>query len=44
MHALGDKHTGLAKVLQNSGVKELHDIAGLKQEMQVPVSPFKGSY
>lgn len=42
MHALGDKHTGLAKVLEKSGVKELYDIAGLKQQMQVPVSPSKG--
>lgn len=35
MHALGEKHSGLAKVLEISGVKELHDIAGLKQVMQV---------
>lgn len=33
-HALGEKHTGLAKVLENAGVKEQHDIAGLKQAMQ----------
>lgn len=35
MHALGEKHTGLGKVLINTGVRETHDIAGLKQAMQV---------
>lgn len=35
MHALGEKHSGLARVLESAGVKELHDIAGLKQSMQV---------
>ena len=37
MHALGDKHTGLAKVLEDAGVKERHDMAELKKTMQVPV-------
>lgn len=35
VHALGEKQSGLAKVLENAGVKEPHDIAGLKQTMQV---------
>lgn len=35
VHALGEKHTGLGKVLINAGVREAHDIAGLKQAMQV---------
>lgn len=35
MHALGEKHSGLAKVLENAGVKEQHDVAELKQKMQV---------
>ncbi|CAM9203341.1 unnamed protein product, partial [Laminaria digitata] len=34
VHALGEKHSGLGRVLENAGVKELHDIAGLKQSMQ----------
>lgn len=38
MHALGEKHSGLGRVLESAGVKELHDIAGLKQSMQVPVT------
>ena len=39
MHALGEKHSGLGRVLENAGVKELHDIAGLKQSMQVRHTP-----
>lgn len=35
VHALGEKHSGLGKVLENAGVRETHDIAGLKQTMQV---------
>lgn len=35
VHALGEKHSGLGKVLENAGVRETHDIAGLKQAMQV---------
>lgn len=39
VHALGEKHSGLGRVLENAGVKELHDIAGLKQSMQVQYIP-----
>lgn len=35
VHALGEKQSGLSTVLANAGVKEQHDIAGLKQAMQV---------
>lgn len=35
MHALGEKHSGLGKVLVNAGVRETFDVAGLKQAMQV---------
>lgn len=38
VHALGEKHTGLGKVLINAGVRETHDLAGLKQAMQVIAS------
>ncbi|CAM9686329.1 unnamed protein product [Pylaiella littoralis] len=50
VHALGEKHSGLGKVLENAGVRETHDIAGLKQAMQTcdwrerPLSPEKLVY
>eukprot|EP00752_Nemacystus_decipiens_P002861 g2662.t1 len=50
VHALGEKHTGLGKVLIDAGMRETHDVAGLKQAMQAcdwrerPLSPDKLVY
>ncbi|CAM9745019.1 unnamed protein product [Scytosiphon promiscuus] len=50
VHALGEKHSGLGKVLVNAGVRETHDVSGLKQAMQAcdwrerPLSPDKLMY
>eukprot|EP00903_Cladosiphon_okamuranus_P014299 g13281.t1 len=50
VHTLGEKHTGLWKVLINAGVRETHDLAELKQAMQAcdwrerPLSPEKLVY
>lgn len=37
-HALGDKHSGLATTLEKGGVRELHDISGLKHSLQVSLA------
>ncbi|CAM9695911.1 unnamed protein product [Ectocarpus sp. 4 AP-2014] len=35
VHALGEKQSALGNVLINAGVREPHDIAGMKQDMKV---------